>query len=140
MKNIKTLLRFPSNMDKKYLGVLRAAIFKFEEAEQAKKTIRRYLSRSRRHYLNLVNPYSRQEFREYLLTAVADMEDTKVATAGVVMLASLSDRGWACCDRNFKFDFVNAKQKIRNAFAGMDYIAVFEAGVYPETPWEADGK
>ena len=70
---------------------------------------------------------------------VADVEGGQFATGGAVMLATFADHAWACCDRAFNFDFDKAKQKIRNALSGMDYIAAIEAGVYPHTQWTTDG-
>ncbi len=54
------------------------------------------------------------------------------------MLASITDFNWACCDRNIKFDIRRAKQKIRNAFTGMNFIGVIEPAYYPKVPWMRD--
>jgi hypothetical protein len=47
------------------------------------------------------------------------------------MMATFVDQSWAFPDHEIGFDFDSAKQKIRNAFTGMDYIGAFEPAVYP---------
>jgi hypothetical protein len=56
------------------------------------------------------------------------------------MWASIADRDWACCDRHIDFDYKAAKQKIRNAFTGMNFIGVIEPGHYPNIECETDGR
>ena len=99
--------------------------------EKGSRTIRAYLSQEKLADFNLVNPYARKVFREHLLMEVADVEGGQFAGGGAVMLATFADHAWACCDRALNFDFDKAKQKIRNALSGMDYIAAIEAGVKP---------
>ena len=48
------------------------------------------------------------------------------------MMATFVDQGWAFPDRKIGFNFKAAKQKIRNAFEGFDYIGTFEPAVYPD--------
>jgi hypothetical protein len=139
MKNMNQFLRFPNKKDAEYITELRAAIYRFEGQEIGAKTIGRYLSQEKLADLNLVNPYARKVFREHLLMEVADVEGGQFATGGAVMLATFADRAWACCDRALNFDFDKAKQKIRNALSGMDYIAAIEGAVYPHTKWTTDG-
>jgi hypothetical protein len=139
MKKLETLLRFSDRKDAEYLTELRAAIYRFEGQEIGAKTISRYLSQEKLAEFNLVNPYARKDFREYLLTEVEDVEGWQSPAGGAIMLATFADHAWACCDRALNFDFDKAKQKIRNALSGMDYIAAIEAGVYPHTQWTTDG-
>jgi hypothetical protein len=140
MQNMNQFLRFSDKMDAEYIAALQAAIYHFEGQEIGAKTISKYLSQDRLANFNLVNPYSRKVFREHLLMEVADLEGLQFAAGGAIMLATFADRTWACCDRACNFDFAKAKQKIRNALSGMDYIAVIEAAVYPHTKWTTDGK
>ena len=48
------------------------------------------------------------------------------------MMATFVDQSWAFPDHEIEFEFKAAKQKIRNAFAGLDYIGAFEPAVYPD--------
>ena len=47
------------------------------------------------------------------------------------MMATFVDQSWAFPDHEIGFDFNVAKQKVRNAFEGFDYIGAFEPAVYP---------
>ena len=47
-------------------------------------------------------------------------------------MATFVDQDWAFPDHKIKFDFKAAKQKIRNAFEGFDFIGAFEPAVYPD--------
>jgi hypothetical protein len=139
MKNMNQFLRFPNKKDAEYITALEAAIYQFQGQEIGAKTISKYLSQEKLAEFNLVNPYARKVFRKYLLMELADVEGWQFPSGGAIMLANFADHAWACCDRACKFDFDKAKQKIRNALSGMDYIAAFEAGVYPHTQWTTDG-
>jgi hypothetical protein len=139
MVNLKAFVRFSNKKDCEYLAALRSAIYAFEGSEKGRQTVQKYLGRGLRGEFNLVNPWARKTFRECVLAEIADLEDPKIFTEGTVMLATFAHRGWVCCDRAYEFDFVKAKQKVRNAFEGMDYIAVFEPAVYPESEWTTNG-
>jgi hypothetical protein len=139
MKNMNQFLRFSDKKDAEYITALEAAIYQFQGQEIGAKTISKYLSQEKLAKFNLVNPYARNVFRKYLLMELADVEGWQFPSGGAIMLATFADRAWACCDRACNFDFDKAKQKIRNALSGMDYIAAIEAGVYPHTKWTTDG-
>jgi hypothetical protein len=53
------------------------------------------------------------------------------------MWASIAPRDWACCDLDIDFDYELAKRKIRNAFAGKNFIGVIEPGYYPHEKWKS---
>src|ERR1035437_7030694 len=139
MQNMNQFLRFSDKKDAEYITALEAAIYQFQGQEIGAKTISKYLSQEKLAKFNLVNPYARNVFRKYLLMELADVEGWQFPSGGAIMLATFADRAWACCDRACNFDFDKAKQKIRNALSGMDYIAVIEAAVYPHTKWITDG-
>jgi hypothetical protein len=139
MRDLNRFLRFADKKDLEYLVALKAAIYEREGHKRGTETIQKYLSRERLGDFNLVNPYARKAFRRRLLLEVGDLENPTLSDAGVVMLATFADREWACSDRAYKCDFGKAKRKIRNAFAGMDYIAVLEAAVYPDSKWKTKG-
>jgi hypothetical protein len=48
------------------------------------------------------------------------------------MMATFVDQDWAFSIQNIGFDFKVAKQKVRNAFEGFDFIGAFEPAVYPK--------
>jgi len=140
MADITKLLRGADLWDSKYLTAIKAAIAKHQDPATAAQTIRKYLSKESRGDFNLVNPYSRKIMRRELLIAAADLEDALFEVGTVVMLATFADRQWACRDRAIAFDIHAAKQKIRTAMTGMNYLGVFEAALYPGRQWETDGK
>jgi hypothetical protein len=66
------------------------------------------------------------------LLAASEWEDELYQSGRVVMMATFVDQSWAFPDHEIRFDFEAAKQKVRNAFARMDYIGAFEPAVYPD--------
>jgi hypothetical protein len=137
--DIERLLRPAEQWDTKYRQAVIAAIWK-HHPENADRIVQRYLSRERRAEFNLTNTYARQIFRRELLLCALDLESDLFRPGRVVMLASIADRDWACCDRHIDFDYEATKQKIRNAFVGMNFIGVIEPGYYPNIEWERDGR
>jgi hypothetical protein len=140
MLDLDRLLRGADLWDKRYLEAVIAAIKEYQQPKAAAKNIRKYLSKETCAEFNLTNPYSRKIIREQLLEAAVDLEEPLFERGAVVMLATFADNAWACCDRAIDFDLDAAKQKIRNALVGMDYLGVFEAAVYPGEKWTTDGK
>jgi hypothetical protein len=140
MLDITNLLHNADSWDKKYLEAVSAAIRRFQNPEVAEKNIRKYLSKESCAGLNLVNPYARKIMRKQLLLAASDLEEPLFELGPVAMLATFADKEWACCDRAIHFDLKAAKQKIRNALSGMDYLGVFEPAVYPDEKWTTGGK
>jgi hypothetical protein len=140
MQDIRRLLRGSDLWDNKYLTAVTAAIEKYQDPTTAAQTIGKYLSKESCGKFNLVNPYSRKIMRQNLLMAAADLEGPLFGVGTVVMFATFADRRWACCDRAINFDIDAAKQKVRNAMTGMNYLGVFEVALYPGREWETDGK
>jgi hypothetical protein len=137
--DLEKFLNPPDKWDARYRQAVIAAIRKYQP-ERAEKIIQRYLSLERRAEFNMVNTYARRIFRRELLAASLDLETNLFRPGIVVMWATIADHDWACCDRNINFDYRAAKQKIRNAFTGMNFIGVIEPGYYPEIEWERDGQ
>jgi hypothetical protein len=131
---------YPSDKwDARYRKAVVAAIQQYEPV-RADKIIQRYLAPARRAEFNLANTYARRIFRKELLATALDLETNLFRPGLVVMWASIADRAWACCDRDIDFDYRAAKQKLRNAFTGMNFIGVIEPGYYPKVKWERDGQ
>jgi hypothetical protein len=63
--------------------------------------------------------------------AASELEDDLFQAGRVVMMATFVDQSWAFSDHEIEFDFDNAKQKVRNAFSGVDFLGAFEPAVYP---------
>jgi hypothetical protein len=137
--DLEKFLNPPDKWDAKYCRAVIAAIRTYQP-DRAEKIIQRYLSPQRGAEFNMVNIYARRIFRRELLAASLDLETNLFRPGIVVMWATIADHDWACCDRDINFDYRAAKQKIRNAFTGMNFIGVIEPGYYPEIEWERDGQ
>ncbi len=137
--NLEKFLNPSGNWDSKYRKSLIAAIRQYQP-ERADAIIQRYLSRKRRAEFNMVNTYSRQIFRWELLAMATNLDTNLFQPDLVRMLATFTPRDWAHCDRDITFDYDTAKQKLRNAFTGMNFIGVIEPAYYPKVEWERDGR
>ena len=137
--DLDIFLKPSDKWDREYLKAVAAAIRQYQP-DNAEKIIQRYLSEERQAELNLTNTYARRIFRRALLTAARSMEVNLSRKGLIVMWASIAPRDWACCDRDIDFNYDIAKQKIRNAFAGKDFIGVIEPGYYPHVKWEGGDK
>ncbi len=130
----------PSNKwDGEYLKAVTSALRQYQP-ENAEKIIQRYLSEQCQAELNLTNTYARRIFRAALLTVARDVERHLFGKDVTVMWASIASRDWACCDRNIDFSYERAKRKLRNAFAGKNFIGVIEPGYYPDERWKSGDK
>jgi hypothetical protein len=133
MEQVTQFLKTAEKWDRKYLSAAKEAITALSPNEKiAERRITKYLSEDRLEEFNLANPYSRALFRRHLLLAASEWEDELYKPGEVVMMATFVDKYWAFPDHEIRFNFKAAKQKIRNAFAGMDYIGAFEPAVYPD--------
>jgi hypothetical protein len=54
-------------------------------------------------------------------------------------LITFTHKEWACADNNIQFNIGRAKQMVRNALMGTDFIGCFEAAVYNNEERETDG-
>jgi hypothetical protein len=132
MEQIRQFLRSAEKWDRKYLGAATKAIGALSASEEiAERRIKKYLSEDSRADFNLANSYSRALFRRHLLLASSELEDELFQAGRIVMMATFVDQSWAFPDHEIGFDFDGAKQTVRNAFTGMDYIGAFEPAVYP---------
>lgn len=135
--DMERFLNASEKWDAKYRKAVIAAIRQYQP-DRAEDIIARYLSSERCAEFNWVNTYSRQIFRKELLTVTLDLARKLFRPGIAVMLASITDFDWAYPDRNIQFDFRGAKQKIRNAFTGMNFIGVIEPAYYPRVRWMRD--
>ena len=137
--DLEKFLNPSDKWDARYRQAVIATMRKYQP-DRAEKIIQRYLSLERRAEFNMVNTYARRIFRRELLASAFDFETYLFRSGIVVMWATIADRDWACCDRDINFDYRAAKQKICNAFTGMNFIGVIEPGYYPEIEWARDGQ
>jgi hypothetical protein len=127
--DLDVFLKPSDKWDREYLKAVTSALRKYQP-EKAEKIIQRYLSEERQAELNLANTYARRIFRAALLTTAKGLESDLFRKDVIVMWASIAPRDWACWDRDIDFNYDLAKQKIRNAFVGKDFIGVIEPGYY----------
>ena len=133
MEELTQFLKAAEKWDRKYLSAAKEAITALSPTEEiAEHRIKKCLSKDRLEEFNLANPHSRALFRLHLLMAASELEGELYKPGRVVMMATFVDQDWAFPDRKIKFDFKAAKQKIRNAFEGFDFIGAFEPAVYPD--------
>lgn len=135
MDDLDEFLNASKKWDAKYRKALIAAIRQYQP-DRADAIIQRYLSPERRAEFNMVNTYSREIFRRELLaiTLNADL----VRPDLVRMLGTFTPFDWAHPDRDINFDYGEAKQTLRNAFTGMNFLGVIEPAYYPKVKWERD--
>jgi hypothetical protein len=137
MEQLEQFLKPAEKWDRKYLRAATEAIAALSPSEEiAERRIGKYLSEDRTEEFNLANPHSRALFRRHLLWAASEWEDEPYKPGRVVMMATFVDKKWAFPDHKIKFDFKAAKQKVRNAFEGFDFIGAFEPAVYPNVKRE----
>jgi hypothetical protein len=137
--DLEKFLNPSDKWDIKYRRAVIAAIRQYRP-DRAAEIIERYLSPARRAEFNLTNTYARRIFRRQLLLWALDLEMDLFRPGIVVMWATIADHNWTCCDRNINFNYREAKQKIRNAFTGMNFIGVIEPGYYPNVKWDRGGR
>jgi hypothetical protein len=133
MEELTQFLKPAEKWDRKYLSAATEAVTALSRNEEiAERRIKKYLSEDRLEEFNLANPHSRALFRRHLLLAASEWENEIYKPGRVVMMATFVDQNWAFPDHKIEFDFEAAKQKVRNAFEGFDYIGAFEPAVYPD--------
>jgi hypothetical protein len=135
--DLEKCLNASDKWDTRYRKAVTAAIRQYQP-DRADKIIQRYLAPARRAEFNWVNIYSRRIFRKELLKGALELAQNLFRPGTAVMLASIAEFDWACPDQNIQLDFRSAKQKIRNAFTGMNFIGVIEPAYYPRVPWIRD--
>jgi hypothetical protein len=133
MEQLKQFLKSAEKWDRRYRIAAMEAITALSPSEEiAERRIKKYLSKDRCNQFNLANSHSRALFRRHLLASASELEGELYQSGRVVMMATFVDQSWAFPDHEIEFDFKAAKQKVRNAFAGIDYIGAFEPAVYPD--------
>jgi hypothetical protein len=143
--NIDELIQKAEEYDDLYLEVITHSVELY--SDRADEVIEEFLSRKNRGAFSLTNPHSKRiwlvellnrflaEHRQRAGTKWRDAERDQAAFA----LVTLIHKGWACSQNNIQFDLARAKQKVRNALAGTNFIANFDAALYTNEDWKTDG-
>jgi hypothetical protein len=131
--------------DNHYLGVITHSVELY--SDRSDEIIEEFLSRKNRGAFHLTNPHSKRiwlaevlneflsEHRQRVGSKWREAEHEQVAFAFVTLI----HRDWICSENNIKFDLVKAKQKVRNALAGTNYIANFDVALYTNEDWITEG-
>jgi hypothetical protein len=137
MASLKGLLRTSLKWDQKYLKALVRSIHEHSRCPGADLA---FLFQQAPLECSVVCPRTRHAWRTRLLNTIFHSSDQIFGT-GAVMLATFIDREWAVCDQMLKqFDLDAAKQKVRNAMKGMNFIGVFEPAQYVNKQWKTKGR
>ena len=145
---LKDLIKKAEEYDDKYLDVVIHSLDLYEP-DRRYELAQEFLSRKNRGAFHLTNPHSKKLWLPELIQSFLSikggddepggwqeaLEESKVACS----LVTLTHEDWACADTNIQFDLGRAKQKVRNALAGTNFIARFEAAPYQNEDWETDG-
>jgi hypothetical protein len=142
------LIREAEEWDSKYLDVIVHSVKLYAE-DDYQGLIKEFLSHTNRGAFKLTNPHSKKLWlpeliQSFLRTRRVEhghswkkaLQERRVACAVV----TLTHKDWACSDTNIQFDLKRAKQKVRNALVGTDFLASFEAAPYKNEEWKTDGK
>jgi hypothetical protein len=145
--SVDDLIKAADEWDKRYLEVTIRSLELYDR-DQLQTLQEKFLSKRCKDEFNQVNPYSKRLWlsellKEFLaahriLHGRSWQEAFDRGKVGCVF-ATFTHRGWSCSDRDIQFDLKAAKQKIRNALVGCNFVACFEAAVYKNEQYD-DGK
>lgn len=143
--NLDELIKRAEEYDDLYLNVMVHSVELY--SDRSDEIIEEFLSRRNRESFNLTNPHSKRlwliellngflaDHRQQAGSAWRKAERDQTAFA----LVTLTHKGWACSQNNIQFDLARAKQKVRNALAGTNFIANFDAALYTNEDWTTEG-
>ena len=145
---VDDLVREAEEWDRRYLDVVVHSLAVYD-AEDQDDLIREFLSKRYRGNFKLTNPHSKKLWLPALLQSFLgkwanlygcnweeDLRESKI----VCGLVTFTHDDWASADSNIQFDLRRAKQKVRNALSGTDFIASFDAAVYANESWQTNGE
>ena len=145
--SVKELIQEAEVYDKLYLDVVVHSVDLYD-ADNRDQIIHEFLSYKNRGAFKVTNPHSKRLWLAELLQAYLRVHagsakrsrDFDFEIDQACAFVTLTHRAWACADTNIQFDLDRAKQMVRNALRGTDYIAVLDAGMYKNEDWETDGE
>jgi hypothetical protein len=126
----------------------------YEDPDQVSRVVHESLSHENAGAFKLTNPFSKQIWLRELLIALHESDEDPVEDfdyeriplmAGLMsgdvgcVLATFTHEGWVCPDSAIEFDLAAAKQKVRKALRGFNFIASFEVAYYVNEKWEKNG-
>lgn len=151
--SVPEVLADQKGWDNRYLqSVIHSIEISDNDPREKEALIEQFLSRETRGSFKATNPYSKQIFlpllMEKLLEAIGpprpseslEIKPGEFTTIPMEMLlraqntvfvhVTFTDQAWSTCDRNIQFDLAKAKQRIRNALGGTNFLGRFEAAIY----------
>lgn len=143
--DLADLIKKAEEYDDHYLGVITHSVELY--SDRSDEIIEEFLSRRNRGAFHLTNPHSKRvwlvellngflaEHRQRAGSKWREAERNDVAFA----LVTLTHKGWVCSENNIQFDLVRAKQKVRNALAGTNFIGNFDVALYTNEDWTTEG-
>jgi hypothetical protein len=144
--SVPDLIKKAEAYDDKYLNVMVHAI-ELRDRDRREQLIQEFLSKKNRGAFKATNPHSKKLWLTELLQQFLALQRQQhgrswreALGAGVACaLVTLTHEDWACADNNIEFNLGKAKQMVRNALGGTNYIACFEAAIYKNEKWETGG-
>jgi hypothetical protein len=143
--DLDDLIKKAEGYDDLYLKVMVHSVELY--SERSYDIINEFLSRKNRGAFNLTNPHSKRlwlvevlnEFLAERRRSLGSKWREALQSDAAFSLVTLTDEAWACADTNIRFDLKLAKQKVRNALAGTNFIANFDAALYKNETWVTSG-
>lgn len=126
----------------KYFKVVMHAVKLHDGPKEAKKTIGEFLSAKAAKRFRSTNPSSRAIWIKALLRTFLEghlprggrrktpWDEALEQRLVVCGWMTFTDLQWSTAHNNIRFDLEKAKQKVRNALRGLDFLASFEAAVF----------
>jgi hypothetical protein len=137
--SIPELIEKAHEWDHRYLDVTVHSIER-SDPERCRALVREFLSEENRGAFKATNVYSKRIWMAQLLQlfdrngpCIPDWDST------VCALVTLTDEQWTTGDENIQFDLTAAKQKVRRALIGTNFIACFEPALYTNEKCGPDG-
>lgn len=144
--SLDELIKDADGYDQRYADIIVHSL-ELYDSDQRHHLAQKFLSRKNRGAFHATNRHSKRLWIAALMDEFTSLQprehgrswqqalDTKVACA----LVTLIHEDWACVDTNIEFDLGKAKQKIRNALAGTNFICRIEAAPYLNEKCEING-
>jgi len=143
--DLTCLIKKAEEYDDHYLEVMTHSVELY--SDRSDEIIEEFLSKKNRAAFHLTNPHSKRIWLVELLNEFladhrqragskwreAECDDVAFA------LVTLTHKGWVCSEKNIQFDLVRAKQKVRNALAGTNFIGNFDVALYTNEDWTTEG-
>jgi hypothetical protein len=143
--DLNDLIKKAEEYDDYYLGVVTHSVELY--SDRSDEIIEEFLSKKNRAAFHLTNPHSKRIWLVELLNGFLAEHRQRAGSKSRVpeqdqvafALVTLTHKGWVCSENNIKFNLGKAKQKVRNALAGTNYIGNFDVALYTNEDWTTEG-